>query len=308
MKALVTGASGFVGTHLLRLLQKQGAEVFTHGPEQAILGEHFDTPLEDVSRLAEVTARAQPDYVFHLAGIASGSDYPLYYRVNVQYAANLLSALELAGLADRPVLLTGTAAEYGLVPQEDLPITEKTPAAPYNHYGASKLAQTHLGQVLASTGRRILMVRPFNIIGPGMGAHLALQTFALQIAAIARGERPPVIEVGNLSSSRDFVDVGEVVKMYWELIHTPAAYGRVVNICSGQPVRMDDLLARMIQLSGLRIEVHVSPDRFKTLDVPLSYGDPSLLKALIGTHPHRPLQDTLREILAAVMPPPAREG
>jgi GDP-4-dehydro-6-deoxy-D-mannose reductase len=305
MKALVTGASGFVGTHLLRLLQAQGIEVATHGPEPAILGKYYDSPIEDISRLTEIVSEIRPDYVFHLAGIANGEDYSLYYRVNVQYAANLLRALELAGLADRPVLLTGTAAEYGLVPQEEQPITEKTPTLPYNHYGASKLAQTHLGIILANTGRRIVLVRPFNIIGPGMGAHLAVQAFALQIASITRGEQPPVIEVGNLSSSRDFVDVGEVVRIYWDLIRTPAAYSRVVNVCSGLPVKMNEILTRLIQISGLNIEVHVSPERFKALDVPMSYGDPSLLKTLIGTYPKRKLADTLRDILASLIPLPA---
>ena len=302
MKALVTGASGFVGTHLLRFLQSEGVEIATHGPDRAILGEFYNTPIEDIIGLTEIVSRFQPDYIFHLAGIANGDDYSLFYRVNVQYAVNLLRALELAGLSDRPVFLTGTAAEYGLVPQEDMPITEKTPAAPYNHYGASKLAQTHLGKVLATTGRRIVLVRPFNIIGPGMGAHLSVQAFAMQIASIARGEIPPVIEVGNLSSSRDFVDVGEVVRIYWKLMHTPAAFGRVVNICSGQPIKMNEILDRLIRISGRQIEVHVNAERFKTLDVPLSYGDPSLLNTLIGTYPKRPLDDTLRDILAALMP------
>ena len=302
MKALVTGASGFIGTHLLRFLQTEDVEITTHGPERAILGEHYNTPIEDIASLTEIVFHVQPDFVFHLAGIANGNDYSMFYRVNVQYAVNLLRALEMAGLSDRPVFLTGTAAEYGLVPQEDMPITEKTPTAPHNYYGASKLAQTHLGKVLATTGRRIVLVRPFNIIGPGMGTHLSVQAFAMQIASIARGENPPVIEVGNLSSSRDFVDVGEAVKIYWELMHTPAAFGRVVNICSGHPIKMSEILDRLIHISGRQMDVHVNADRFKALDVPLSYGDPSLLNTLIGTYPKRPLDDTLRDTLAALMP------
>ncbi len=303
MKVLVTGASGFVGTHLLQFLYAKGLEIFTHGPEPAVLGTHFDTPIEDIGKMTDIVTHLQPDFIFHLAGIANANDYSLFYRVNVQYAANLLRSLEQAGLADRPVLLCGTAAEYGLVAQENMPITEKTPAAPYNHYGASKLAQTHLGLILAAAGRRIVLVRPFNIIGPGMGAHLAIQAFALQIAQIVRGEIPPVIEVGNLSSSRDFVDVSEVVKIYWELLHTPAAFGRVVNVCSGKPEKMSDVLDRLIRLAGKQIEVHVNAERFKPVDVPLSYGDPGLLNTLIGTYPKRPLDDTLRDILAAVLPP-----
>lgn len=305
MKALVTGASGFIGTHLLRFLHEQGVEIATHGPDQAIMGEFFNTPIEDVAGLTDVVSRVQPDLVFHLAGVTKSSDYSLFYRVNVQYAANLIRALELAGLSDRPILLTGTASEYGLVSPEDLPITEHTPALPYNHYGASKLAQTNLGLIQANHGRRIVLVRPFNIIGPGMGSHLSVQAFARQIADISLGVQPPVLEVGNLSSSRDFVDVKEVVNIYWKLLNTQAAFGRVVNICSGRPVKISEILHRLIQISGMTIDVKVDAGRFKAVDVPLNYGDPSLLKTLVGTYPQRPLNDTLRDILSALMPLPA---
>lgn len=297
MRALVTGASGFVGGHLLCLLQMEGLEIFTHGPERATLGKHFDSPVEDIIRLQEVIREVQPDYIFHLAGVSSGPDYALFYKVNTLYAANLLRALELEGFTSCPVLLTGSAAEYGMVAQEEMPITEKTICQPYHHYGASKLAQTHLGRILADAGRRIVLVRPFNIIGPGMGSHLSVQSFALQIAQIMRGEHPPLLEVGNLSSSRDFVDVSEVVDIYWKLMRTPAAFGRVVNICSGKPIKMSEILSRLVHLSGREIEIRVAAERFKALDVPVSYGDPSLLKALIGTLPSRPLDDTLRDIL-----------
>ncbi len=302
MKSMVTGASGFVGTHLLRFLQAEGVEIATHGPAQGIIGDHYDTPIEDIASLVDIVTRVQPDFIFHLAGVTIADDYSQFYRVNVQYAANLLRALELAGLSNRPVLLCGTAAEYGLVRPEEMPITEKTPALPYNHYSASKLAQTHLGLVLSNSGRHIVVVRPFNIIGPGMGAHLSVQAFAMQISEIARGVRPPVIEVGNLSSSRDFVDVGQIVRIYWRLLSTPAAFGRVVNICSGQPVKISEVLNRLIRISGLQIQERVDASRFKSIDVPLSYGDPSLLKTLIGTYPQRQLDDTLRDILAALMP------
>ena len=166
----------------------------------------------------------------HLAGIAVTSDYPLCYQVNTQYAANLLRAMELAGMEGIPTLLIGTSAEYGQVSSGDLPITEELACHPYNHYGISKLAQTGMGLELARRGRPIVTARPFNIIGPGMSPNLVVQTFARQIVDIKYGRQAPVIKVGNLASTRDFIDVQQVVDIYWEMVQNPKTYGSVINV------------------------------------------------------------------------------
>ena len=297
MNVLVTGASGFSGTHLLRLLQSERVNIFTHGPVKGILGRHFDTPVHDLHALVDVVRHAQPDYVFHLAGIASGENYSDFYSVNTLYAANLLRALEIAGWQDSPVLLVGSAAEYGVIQCDELPITEETPARPYSHYGVSKLAQTQLGLTLSRSGRKLVMTRPFNIIGCGMGDHLSVKSFALQVAAIIVKKRPLVIRVGNLSSSRDFVDVKETVKIYWQLIQTPAAHCQVINICSGKQIIMKELLHKLIEFSGMAIEIREDPSRFKPIDVPSHYGSPEKLRSILGLTPVKNVNDTLKEIL-----------
>jgi GDP-4-dehydro-6-deoxy-D-mannose reductase len=297
VNVLVTGASGFSGTHLLRLLQSESVNIFTHGPVKGVLGKHFDTPVHDLRALVDVVRDAQPDYVFHLAGIASGEKYSEFYSVNTLYAANLLQALEIAGWKESPVLLVGSAAEYGAVQSDELPITEETPARPYSHYGVSKLAQTQLGLTLSRSGRKLIMVRPFNIIGRGMGDHLSVKSFALQVAEIMAKKRASVIRVGNLSSSRDFVDVEETVKIYWRLIRTPAAHCQVINICSGKPILMTELLHKLIRFSGMAIEIRADPSRFKPIDVPSHYGSPEKLRSILGFIPEKSVDDTLKEIL-----------
>jgi GDP-4-dehydro-6-deoxy-D-mannose reductase len=296
MKVLVTGASGFTGTHLLNLLQSHGVEIFTHGPIPGICGKHFDTPVGDAAQLAKIVRDSSPDYVIHLAGIASAADFENFYAVNTLYAASLLRALELAGCKDTPTLLVGTSAEYGMISGDQLPITEKTLARPYNHYGISKAAQTEMGCAMAKQGWRLVMVRPFNIIGPGMGPHLAVQSFASQVVEIVKNRRAPVISTGNLNNSRDFVDVQEVVQIYWQLVQTEAAYGRVINICSGKPIQMSTVLDKLIQLADRSIEIKVDPTRFKPVDVPVHYGSPELLRSILGSSPSKPLEQTLAEI------------
>jgi len=297
VNVLVTGASGFSGTHLLRLLQSESVNIFTHGPVKGIIGKHFDTPVHDLPAMVDVVRDAEPDYVLHLAGIAWAEHYSDFYSVNTLYAANLLQALEIAGWKDSPVLLVGTSAEYGMVSLDQLPVTEQTPACPSSHYGVSKLAQTQLGQTLALAGRKVVMLRPFNIIGRGMGDHLSVKSFARQIAEVMLKRRPPVVSVGNLSSSRDFVDVREVVNIYWQLIRTPAAYGQLINICSGRPTPTSDVLQRLISLSGMAIEIRTDSARLKPLDVGAHYGSPEKLRSILGVPPSGDLDEILKEIL-----------
>lgn len=295
MRALLTGAGGFCGQHLLAYLQSLGVEVHTLGPRVTGTNHHLADPM-NVASLAEAVAAAKPDYVFHLAGVAVAKEYDLYYRINTAYAAGLLLALEITHQEHVPVLLTGTSAEYGVVSDLDLPITEYTPAAPYNHYGVSKLAQTLMGSTLASTGRRLIMVRPFNIIGPGMPNHLALQSFAQQLVEIARRNRPPEIEVGNLDASRDFIDVDDVTRLYWRLVQTADAYGQIINICSGKATSLGDLLSKLISISGMRVRVRSDPARFKSLDVARHYGDCGKLHRLVGYSPCTSLEISLMRI------------
>lgn len=282
-------------------LQSQGIDVYTVGSQstgsQSALGNHYAiTDITNVAELVRVIKAVQPNYIFHLAGIASSPDPTLFYTVNTTYATALLHATQLSGLSC-PILLVGTSAEYGFITPEQVPIHEKTPVSPYHHYGISKLAQTHMGIAAARIGMPVVMVRPFNIIGCGMPPHLAVQSFARQVASIVQGKQDPMIEVGNLESSRDFIDVADVIPIYWQLIQNSAAYGEVINICSGQGIVMADLLQQLIELSGIDVEVRSNPTRFKALDIPVHYGCTKKLERLIGYSPILDLNPTLKQIL-----------
>ncbi len=301
MRVLVTGGGGFCGQYLLRYLQSQAVEVHTIGTKPASSRHHTLTDPSDVTMLSAAITAAQPDYVLHLAGVTNSPIPSQFYLVNTVYAATLLHALDVTGYGDRPVLLVGTAAEYGRITPDQLPIAETCLCNPYNHYGISKLAQTQMGLALARQGRQIVIARPSNIIGAGMPPNLALASFASQIRAIAQGKQPPTIQVGNLSSIRDFVDVADVVQIYWQLIQTPAAYGQVVNVCSGQGMVMNDLLARLIALSGIEIEIRVDAQRYKPVDIPAHYGSTARLQQIIGHVPCLNLDRVLQSLLTSPM-------
>lgn len=298
MRTLITGAGGFCGQHLIAYLESQGLEIHTLGTKPASNNHHYLTDINDISAISAIIKTVQPNYVFHLAGVASSQDPSLFYRVNTVYAATLLHALEITGYQDCPVLLVGTSAEYGMVVSEQLPIHEEIQANPYSNYGISKLAQTLMGLALSKQGRPLIMVRPFNIIGCGMPEYLSIQSFVKQINQIIQGQQPPLLKVGNLSSSRDFIDVKEVVKIYWQLIQLPSAYGRVINICSGQGTVIEDILLKLVDLAKVDVEIQADSGRFKSVDVPVHYGSVEKLQSLIGYSPVTNFDSILTSILA----------
>ena len=301
MRVLITGAGGFCGRHLTAYLEGQGVDVHSLGTRELRRpGHHRIAHTGDREALVAVVGEVCPDAVFHLAGVRVAAEVGEFYRVNTEYAVVLLEALALAGFVQRPVLMLGTAAEYGLIRAEDLPLREELRPQPYDHYGISKLAQTL--EALAAhrrTGAAVVVVRAFNLIGPGMPAHLALQSFALQLARIRRGTAEPVIETGNLRSVRDFVGIDEAVSVLWDIARTPRAVGHVVNLCSGKGTAVSDLLAEMIAISGLSVTVKTVAERTQAIDIPVHYGSPEKLVSFVGRRPGTELQGTLRAILEA---------
>jgi nucleoside-diphosphate-sugar epimerase len=288
-RALITGATGFSGKYLIRLLESENVAVSTLSLRSC--------ELTNTKRITEELEKAQPDYLFHLAGIATGNSAEEFFRINVLYATKLFRASQDANLMSRPILLVGTAAEYGRADDEDLPLRETTPCRPYNYYGMSKLMQTLAGLSEAeSENRSIVVARPFNIVGRGMPAHLALGSFARQLAEIKAGVRRPILEVGNLGSRRDLIDVEDVVRLYWKLIRCEGAYGKVFNLCTGVATATGDALDLLIKASGLPVRVESTPSLHKDLDMPISYGSNQKLQRLIGDFEYTPLEQTIKKI------------
>jgi len=300
-RALITGVGGFCGRHLAQYLATQGVEVYGIS-RNAFFDKCSRFPdLVDAASLVPAIKASRPNYIFHLAGVTISEDPATFYRVNAVYAASLLHALEVTGYHDRPVLLVGTAAEYGMISPDQMPMNEDSIPRPYSDYGISKFAQTLLGLATAKRGRPIVMVRPFNIIGPGMPCHLVVQSFATQIARILKRDMPPIVQVGNLGSSRDFIDVADAVEIYWQLVQTPAAYGEIVNVCSGSPIMIGDILTRLATLACIRIEVQTDPRRFKAVDVPVHYGSTEKLRRILGRASTMSLDLSLGRVLEAAM-------
>jgi GDP-4-dehydro-6-deoxy-D-mannose reductase len=298
MRALVTGGSGFVGTHLCRLLRERGDEVVVAG--RAHEGGSVDVVLEldDPASIRRAVDAATPDTVFHLAAQAFVPDSvrdPLHtYDVNALGTARLFDALRERATPPR-VVVVSSAEVYGSRQRADYPLREILAPAPATPYAASKVAAEAIAQAAwRSYGVPAIVARAFNHIGAGQDPRFAIPAFALQLARVAAGGSP-LVKVGNLETSRDFLDVRDVVAAYVALAERGRP-GETYNVCSGTPVWLKEMLRRLILIAGVAVEVREDPERMRPSDVPTSYGDPGKLQADTGWEPRRSLDRSLRDV------------
>jgi GDP-4-dehydro-6-deoxy-D-mannose reductase len=293
MHVLVTGAGGFIGSHLTRYLLAKGDRVtgtyVDVRPDQPGV-DLQEVDLLDRAALERLVRRADPDAVIHLAGLShvgeSWNRIPDYFQVNVVGTDHLLAAAQ-----GRPVVIASSAEVYGAVPEELQPIREDQPVAPSTPYALTKAAAERLAFL-----RGAVVARSFNMVGPGQARNFALPAFASQLAAIDRGESEPVLQVGNLAARRDFLHVDDGAAAY-RLLAERGEPGGVYNLCAGRTASIAEALDRLMAVAGVKVRVEVDPDRLRPLDIPLLYGDPGRLLAL-GWKPERTLDDALADLWA----------
>jgi len=299
--ALVTGATGFAGSHLVDHLLEHDSRVaaWAHvrgrephlADDPRVLWDSVD--LLDRSAVARVLATLQPSVIYHCAGIAhvgeSWSKPLRALRVNVLGTHHVLEGVGDAGL-QCPVLVTGSAFVYR--PSTNV-LREDDAIGPSDPYGISKLAQ----EMLAARQRRtpVFIVRPFNHAGPRQSPTYVTSSFARQIAEIEAGLREPLLRVGNLESQRDITDVRDTVRAY-RLVVKHGSPARPYNVCSGRTYRIRDLLDGLVGRSRTPIRVELDPERLRPSDNPIIAGDRSRIAAETGWEPRIPIQQTLDDL------------
>ena len=308
MKALITGISGFVGSHLAEyLLAHTNWKVAgtVYGSYRNIQGlcDRLELYPAELSRLPVVEFildRARPDTVFHLAAMAvtskSWRDPAATLQVNLSMQANVLQAIANLGLECR-VLVIGSSEEYGAVSPDQLPIDEETPYRPMNPYAVSKVGQDMLGlQYYLSHGLDTVRVRPFNHIGPRQGLGFVTSDLASQVARIEAGLQEPVIRVGNLDAERDFTHVRDVVRAY-HLLAVHGRSGQVYNVGSGRAYAVRAILDFLLARSRVPIQVEPDPERLRPSDIPRVVCDYAKLQACTGWEPAISFEQSLADVL-----------
>lgn len=314
MRALVTGAGGFVGRHLTVALVEAHYEgvLAAGGPNDG--GDFFPIDLRDGDTLRAALDIAKPDVVFHLAAQASvpdaQSDPATTYAVNVGGTANVLQAIRSyrddGNVAPR-IVFSSSADVYGTRDPSDYPLTEQLEPRPANPYSASKVAaEAILRGEARSFGLDVVIARSFNHIGPGQDDRFAVASFALQLARIAEGA-PAQMLVGNLDAKRDFLDVRDVVRAYVALARD-GVNGEIYNVCSGEARSLKSILGELIAIARVAVEVRDDPTRMRPADTPLLVGSNEKLRKATGWQPTISMTRSLRDIFAAALDPSTSSG
>lgn len=302
---LITGAAGFAGRWLSAACQAAGDEVFGLGlaPGPGGPDGFLRCDITDASALDAAIARIRPRTTYHLAAIASpalaNSDQRRAWRVNLLGTLNVLDSLRRHSRGSR-LLLVSSAAVYGAVERSDCPLPESHPAAPADCYGATKRAAELAALGEPGAGLRVHIARAFNHLGPGQGSDFLPGKLAAAVAAIASGRAPPQLALGSLDDWRDLTDVRDVVRAY-RAIALRGEPGRIYNVCSGNAVPMQRLVACFCDRAGVPIAVDSGGGHPRSA-LPFLQGENSRLRRDCGWRPEIPLARSVADALAQVGP------
>ena len=308
-RVLITGISGFVGSHLAEFLLERGLEVYgtirwrskldniRHIQDKVRL---IETDIKDAHSMQKTIDDVEPDYVFHLA---AQSFVPTSWKApsetvgtNILGTLNLFEAIRNSN-SDPRIQVAGSSEEYGMVLPGEIPITETNPLRPMSPYAVSKVATDLLGyQYHQSYGLKIVRTRAFNHTGPRRGEPFVTSNFAKQVAEIEKGLKEPLMHVGNLTAQRDFTDVRDIVNAYWLSVQK-CEFGEVYNICSGVARKIQSVLDLLKDMIEVKIEVKQDPDRMRPSDVEILMCDCSKFKKRTGWEPRIAFEDTMRDLL-----------
>jgi GDP-4-dehydro-6-deoxy-D-mannose reductase len=281
---LVTGATGFVGTHLLDLLGEAAVPC--------------EADVTDAAAVVEVVRETQPRAVIHLAALSwvpeSWRDPARAWEVNVVGTVNVLEAVRREG-PDARVLAVSTGEVYGKA--ERFPTPEDAPVAPVSPYAASKAAAEVACTQARLTGLDVVVARAFQHEGPGRDERFAVGSWTRQLAELELAGGG-VLRVGNLDVERDIADVRDVCRAYRLVLGRTVGPG-VYNVATGRSVRMADLVALLVEMARVPVTVEQDPDRLRPADIPLQCGDASRLREATGWKPEIPLEQTLADTLDA---------
>jgi GDP-4-dehydro-6-deoxy-D-mannose reductase len=309
LRALITGVTGFAGSHLAEYLlahtdlEVWGTDISSNDRNIAQIRDDVHLIVGDMSDPAvasQILSQAEPDYIFHLAAQAfvplSWSDPWQTMANNIRAQLNILQAMVDSGARPR-VLVVGSADEYGMIRPGELPVSEAAPLRPYSPYAVSKIAQDMLGyQFFASHGLPVVRVRPFNHIGARQSPAFVTSDFAKQIAEIEQRQRKPLLEVGNLEAERDFTDVRDMVRAY-HLALEQGQEGEVYNLGAERAYSIQEVLDRLLDMSEARIEVVQDPTRLRPSDVPVVVSDCRKFRERTSWSTTVSLRESLRAVL-----------
>tara|TARA_B100000780_G_C21126955_1_gene457740 strand:- start:808 stop:1707 length:900 start_codon:yes stop_codon:yes gene_type:complete len=291
MKTLILGGSGFVGTHM-----KERSPEWSN---TEVVGSEID--IRDKETLISLVKNTKPDYVVNLASITTVKETSLSpkdsYDISFYGTLNILEALREDGFAGT-FLYVSSSEVYGHPDASKLPLNEDSLLMPMSPYSVGKIA----AELLCTYEHMVnnfntIIARPFTHIGPGQSSRFSIASFSNQISKIIQSKQDPFIKVGDLSTTRDFTDVRDIVDAYWLLLKHGKS-GEIYNVCSGKERKISSLLDKLIYLSNQSIEVKIDPSRLRKAEQQRILGNANKLEKATGWKPNIDYEDTLNDMLS----------
>ncbi len=306
MKALITGITGFAGSHLADfLIDEEGVEV--HGIRRPRSRTEFlrydvhyhEGDVTDLESLQNICDRVEPNFIFHLA---AQSFVPFSWdAAQSTLSTNIIGTLNMLDAACRlpslrAIHLAGSSEEYGMVDPDECPVTELQPLRPLSPYGVSKVATDLLGQQYQrSYGLNVIITRAFNHTGPRRGEQFVTSKIARQLALIKLGKAEPVLTLGNLEAIRDFTDVRDMIKAYWlAVLHCEP--GIPYNIGTGVGHTVEQVVCILEKVSGVKFKLKQDSQFMRPSDVPRLIANSTAFRNATGWRPEIPFEQTLRDL------------
>ena len=305
--ALVTGAEGFIGSHMIQFLQGRGWNVIGSYLLDSAVSSSLKFPnvrfvqcdLRNGQRITQILNQHQPTHIFHLAAqslpTVSWADPVGTFESNIMGSLYLFEAARR--LKRRPVVVSAcSSAEYGHVPEAAIPVREEQPLKPLHPYGISKVCLDLLArQYFLDYKIPAVNVRLFNTTGPGK-TNDAPSDFVRQLVAIRKRRQASVIEVGNLRPRRAFLDVNDTVRGLY-LAATKGKRGEAYNLCAARTYKMSEVLESAMRLSGIKAEIRPSPRLMRPSDERIIFGSTKKIRKDTGWKPLVSLEQTLKSML-----------
>lgn len=291
----ITGACGFTGKHLISYIRKAGylVHIIAIGRSEECasnVDEYVKIDLTNSSALLELAKKSPPKWVFHLAGILPSGAEAMLWHSNVGGTYNLINSLYQAGCKDVRILSVGSAAEY--VSNATGFYTENSQVGGISSYGHSKAAQSMLA---LSAGKNanidIIIARTFNLVGPGLPRNFVVGAICAQLV-----DGKKSLTLGNVEAKRDFVDIRDVVKAYWNLLESAKA-DQVYNVCSGRPTSIKEVVDIAAKIVNLEAEIDIDYTLFRTGDFDCSYGNPEKIKKEVGWVTETSIESSIKDMI-----------
>lgn len=288
MRALITGAAGFVGKHLRTHLESCG--------DQVVSCDTHDFDIRDFPAAKTFFAECRPDVIYHLAGLAfvpeCEDNFSSALEINVNGTENILRAARET-CPEARVVLVSSGDLYGKVELDKLPCVETDIPNPINNYSLSKLFAESLAiRAEKIYGQRVVIIRPFNHIGPGQSPKFAVSSFAQQLAQIKKGTLEAKMKVGNLSARRDLTDVRDIVRGYRLAAEKSSG---LYNLCTSQSVSIQSILEMLIKISGIEVTIEIDPNRLRPSETLETRGSFEKAKKELGWEPLISLEQSLKD-------------